>query len=87
LGCKLGIYNYGGGSGEPTSLVAVCERLQELGDDHVGIVYNFHHGHQYINDWKQSFAMIKPFVLCLNLDGMNADAKPKILELERELMS
>lgn len=79
MGCKLGLYNHGGWSGEPANLVAVCKRLHELGHDHVGIVYNFHHGHQHIDDWKQSFALMKPYILCLNLNGMNSDAKPKIL--------
>ncbi len=79
MGCKLGLYNHGGWSGEPANLVAVCKRLHELGHAHVGIIYNFHHGHQHIDDWKQSFAVMKPYILCLNLNGMNTDAKPKIL--------
>ncbi len=79
MGCKLGLYNHGGWSGEPENMVAVCKRLHELEQDHVGIVYNFHHGHGHINDWAQSFAMMKPFLLCLNLNGMNAQEQPKIL--------
>ncbi len=79
LGCKLGLYNHGGWSGEPTNLVAVCKRLRDLGQKHVGIVYNFHHGHGHISDWAESFAMMKPYLHCLNLNGMNDEAKPKIL--------
>ncbi|MEZ6061713.1 MAG: plastocyanin/azurin family copper-binding protein [Planctomycetaceae bacterium] len=79
MGCKLGLYNHGGWSGEPKNLVAVCRRLRELGHDHVGVVYNFHHGHGHISDWAESFAMMKPFLHCLNLDGMNDNEQPKIL--------
>jgi putative heme-binding domain-containing protein len=79
MGCKLGLYNHGGWSGEPANMVAVCQRLRELGQDHVGIVYNFHHGHGHIDDWANSFAAMKPFLHCLNLNGMNAKEQPKIL--------
>lgn len=79
MGCKLGLYNHGGWGGEPKNLVAVCKRLREMGYDQVGIVYNFHHGHGHMEDWAESFALVKPYLLCLNLDGMNDNAEPKIL--------
>ena len=79
MGCKLGLYNHGGWGGEPQNLVAVCKRLHELGQDQVGIVYNFHHGHGHIADWTVSFALMKPYLHCLNLNGMNELEQPKIL--------
>ncbi|WP_345685732.1 DUF6797 domain-containing protein [Novipirellula caenicola] len=79
MGCPLALYNHGGWGGEPQNLVAVCQRLHELGQTHVGIVYNFHHAHGHIDDWAASFAIMKPFLHCLNLNGMNADEQPKIL--------
>ncbi|MCA9177549.1 MAG: hypothetical protein KDB14_23850 [Planctomycetales bacterium] len=79
--CKLGIYNHGGWAGEPENMVAVCLRLREMGYDHVGIVYNFHHGHEHIGDWKRHWAAMKPLVHCLNLNGMRATPEPKILGL------
>ncbi len=82
LGCKLGLYNHGGWGGEPRNMVAVCEWLQQNADGgHVGIVYNFHHGHEHINDFAEVFALMKPYLFCLNLNGMNDGAKPKILPL------
>ena len=81
LGCKLGLYNHGGWGGEPENLVAVCKGLRALGHKHVGIVYNWHHGHGRIDDWKESLALMKPFLHCVNLNGMNDAAKPKILPL------
>jgi len=79
LNCSLGLYNHGGWGGEPKNLIAVCQRLRELGHDHVGVVYNFHHGHGHIDDWKSSFEKLQPWLICLNLNGMNQGADPKIL--------
>jgi len=79
MGCKLGLYNHGGWGGRPENLVAVCERLRGLGQTHVGIVYNFHHGHDSIENWSDQFARMQPYLHCLNLNGMNASGDPKIL--------
>ncbi|MEM7014990.1 MAG: ThuA domain-containing protein, partial [Verrucomicrobiota bacterium] len=81
IGSKLALYNHGGWSGEPENLVAVCVELRKRGYDHVGIVYNWHHAHDRIEDWKESLELMKPYLHCLNLNGMNAEAKPKILSL------
>ncbi len=82
LGCPLGLYNHGGWGGEPRNLVAVCRWLREQGGaEHVGIVYNFHHGHEHIDDFAESLALMQPYLLCLNLNGMNRNAQPKILPL------
>lgn len=82
LDCRLALYNHGGWSGEPANMVAVCRWLRENTQaDHVGIVYNLHHGHDHISDFAEVLALMKPYLLCLNLNGMNTDAKPKILPL------
>jgi hypothetical protein len=70
-GCQLGLYNHGGWGGEPTHMVAMCDALRkELQADHVGIVYNLHHGHGHIDDFAESIAAMQPYLLCLNLNGM-----------------
>lgn len=82
LGCKFGIYNHGGWSGEPENMIAICKWLHEhAGGEHVGIVYNFHHGHEHIEDFGALLDLMKPYLLCLNINGMNTDAKPKIVSL------
>lgn len=79
---KLGLYNHGGWSGEPKNMVEVCEYLRKHHQaDHVGIVYNLHHGHDHIADFEQQLALLKPYLLCLNLNGMNDNANPKILPI------
>lgn len=82
LGCKVGLYNHGGWGGEPESLVAVCRCLRELSkSEQIGIVYNLHHGHGHISDFADSLQRMLPYLLCLNLNGMNEGAQPKILAL------
>ncbi len=81
--CKLGLYNHGGWGGEPENLVAVCKALRAEGHDHVGVVYNWHHGHGRIEEWKQDLDLMLPYLHCLNLNGMNTGARPKILELSK----
>ena len=82
IGCALGLYNHGGWGGEPANLVAVCKHLKAHHNaGHVGIVYNLHHGHGHITDFEKLLKLMQPHLLCLNLNGMNDDAKPKILPL------
>ncbi|MCI0458930.1 MAG: sugar phosphate isomerase/epimerase [Gemmataceae bacterium] len=79
--CKLGLYNHGGWGGEPENLVAVCKVLREQHRaEHVGIVYNLHHGHGHIDGFGAALTRMKPYLLCLNLNGMSAKG-PKILQL------
>ena len=74
LGSKLGLYNHGGWGGEPENMVAVCDYLREHhAADHVGIVYNQHHAHSRIDDFAEILALMKPYLLCLNLNGMVTD--------------
>ena len=75
LGLKFGIYNHGGWAGEPKNLIAVCEYMRREHDaQNVGIVYNFHHGHADVEGFEEAFKLLKPYLLCLNLNGM-ADPK------------
>lgn len=75
LGCKLGLYNHGGWSGEPQNMTAICEYLKTHHNaNHVGIVYNFHHGHEHMQDFAASIQQMKSWLLCVNINGMD-DAK------------
>ena len=70
LGSQFGLYNHGGWGGEPENLMAVCESFHDRGDTHVGIVYNFHHGHSHIHQFAEALDSMAPYLLCLNLNGM-----------------
>ena len=75
MGCQLGLYNHGGWGGEPANLVAVCERLKNAHQaKHVGIIYNFHHGHGDIEGFAKAFDSMLPHLHCVNLNGMNSAA-------------
>jgi hypothetical protein len=82
LGCSFGLYNHGGWGGEPENLVAVCEYLRKNNDaKHVGIVYNQHHGHSHVARFTEALAAMKPYLLCLNLDGMAPDGDKRGMKI------
>jgi len=85
MGSKLGLYNHGGWGGVPENLIAVCRALIARGHDNVGVVYNFHHAHGRIADFAADLKLLKPHLLCLNLNGMNPRAEPKILPIGQGL--
>ena len=63
---------WGGWFGEPENQLAVIEHLKLK---NVGIVYNLHHGHGHIDDFAAALARMKPYLLCLNLNGMTRDGE------------
>ena len=84
LGSKFGLYNHGAWGGDPENMVAVLEWLRsKTNAEHVGLVYNMHHGHEHISHFKESLELMLPYLHCLNLNGMNTNADPKILALGR----
>ncbi len=72
LGCKVGLYNHGGWFGEPENQLAVLAQLQRDGAAHVGLVYNFHHGHDHLDRFAEFWPKIQRHVLAVNLNGMIA---------------
>lgn len=81
-GFPLGLYNHGGWGGEPENLVALCIHLRKKWDTtEIGIVYNLHHAHHRIETFEEDLKLMVPYLMCLNLNGMNPKAEPKILEL------
>ena len=91
LGCKVALYNHGGWFGEPENQVAIIEHLRSVGMQNVGIVYNFHHGHDHIARFPELWKLMQPHLLAVNLNGMEQGADKqgrKILNLstgDREL--
>lgn len=88
LGLKLGIYNHGGWAGQPENMIAVAKYLRENHKaEHVGLVYNFHHGHEHMENFDSLMKQMKPWLHCLNINGMDdaaavaADGNRKILDI------
>ncbi len=83
LGSPFGLYNHGGWGGEPENLVAVCAYLrQHHRASHVGIVYNLHHGHSHVDRFAQALTAMKPYLLCLNLNGMVRDGDKRDMKIQ-----
>ncbi|HEY6229451.1 MAG TPA: TIM barrel protein [Verrucomicrobiae bacterium] len=72
IGCKVGLYNHGGWFGEPENQLAIIKALKA---PNVGIVYNFHHGHDQIERFPELFAKMKPHLYCININGMLKDGE------------
>lgn len=82
LGLKFAVYNHGGWIGEPATMVKICEMMRASGLGDVGIVYNFHHAHDHFDGFADKLKLMKPYLLCVNLNGMVEAAKvdPKTKE-------
>jgi hypothetical protein len=82
--CKLALYNHGGWFGEPENQIAIIEKLRAAGIQNVGIVYNFHHGHDHIARFPELWRKVQPHLMAVNLNGMIRDGDKhgkKILNL------
>ncbi len=77
LGCKVGLYNHGGWFGRPENMVSIIETMPRLD---IGIVFNFHHAHDRINEFPELVKIMKPYLWAVNLNGMNPDG-PQILPI------
>lgn len=81
LGSKFGLYNHGGWSGEPETMIQMVQWLrQATGSEDVGIVYSFHHGHEHLDQFPEAFKAMTPYLFCVNLNGMTVGGE-KILPL------
>jgi hypothetical protein len=78
-GCKVGIYNHGGWTGEPANMVAVAKAC---GEPNVGIVYNMHHGHSHLPKLDEYLKIMRPHLYCVNLNGMDPDGEKTKKKIE-----
>lgn len=84
LGCQVALYNHGGWFGQPANQVQIIDLLKNDGVQNVGIVYNFHHGHEHIGRFAEIWKVMQPHLLTVNLNGMVRDGDKrgkKILNL------
>ena len=77
MGCTLALYNHGGWFGEPENLVRIIEAI---GSDKIKIVYNFHHGHHRIDQFREDFTLMMPYLSTVNINGMRKE-EAKIITL------
>jgi sugar phosphate isomerase/epimerase len=95
IGGRVGLYNHLGWFGEPQNQLDVARRLEELGFDNVGLVYNQHHGHAHVSRFSELLSLIRERLIAVNLNGTVPDGDltgRKILpvghgELDGELLA
>jgi hypothetical protein len=67
MGIKLALYNHGEWFGNPLNQLAI---LDHLGDSTIGMIYNFHHAHDQIDNYDTYIRAALPKLWVVNLNGM-----------------
>jgi sugar phosphate isomerase/epimerase len=76
-GGELALYNHGGWLGEPENQVKI---IKNLPDNKIGIIYNFHYGHEHIDRFPEILSIMQPYLYTVNLNGMKKEG-PMILPI------
>lgn len=71
---RVALYNHGGWFGEPENQLAIIARLAL---PNVGIVYNFHHGHDHLARFPDLWQTMLGKLWAVNLNGMVPDGAAK----------
>jgi len=77
VGCELAIYNHHGWFGNPYHQVQI---IKESNIDGLRMVYNFHHAHEYVDEFPEIAKKIKPYLSFVNLNGVKKEG-PQILPI------
>ena len=77
LGCKLALYNHGGWFGHPENQLKIIKALPK---ENIGIVFNFHHAHDNLKQYSENIKKLRPYLWCVNLNGMKTEG-PKIITI------
>ncbi len=77
LNCKIALYNHHGWFGNPYHQIEILERLNEKS---VTMVYNFHHAHEYVDEFPKIVKKMKPYLSYVNLSGVKKK-ESKILSI------
>lgn len=63
----VGLYNHGDWFGDAFNQVKMVKKVN---DPKVGIVFNFHHAHLQVEDFRSRVEAMKPYLLAVNINGM-----------------
>jgi hypothetical protein len=72
---RIALYNHGDWFGEPENEIRI---IQALPGREIGLVYNFHHGHDHIARFDALVKLMRPYLWVVNLNGMRPEG-PMIL--------
>ena len=74
-GVRVGLYKHAGWIGISDNQIAIVKYLRQQGVDNVGIVYQFIHAHDEVEETKDFSAVwkkLQPFVFAVNVTGLHA---------------
>ncbi|TMM29087.1 AP endonuclease [Polaribacter aestuariivivens] len=72
IGCKIALYNHGGWFGNPENQLKI---IKSLPNEDLGIIFNFHHAHEELENYSQNIKNIFPYLWCVNLNGMEKNGE------------
>ena len=76
-GSTIALYNHGDWFGEPENEVKI---IKASGLKKVGMVYNFHHAHERMDQFNEMLTVMLPYLTTVNLNGMKTEG-PQILSV------
>ena len=76
-GGRVALYNHGDWFGDPRNQVEI---IQALPGSDLGIIYNFHHAHNQLEEYPDMVNSMLPYLWTVNLNGMKKEG-PKIMTL------
>lgn len=82
IGCKIALYNHGGWYGKPENQLRIIDSLPGF---EIGVVYNFHHAHDSLENYSKNIKLLFPYLWCVNLNGMKQEG-PKIITIGKGLL-
>ncbi|MFC0603050.1 sugar phosphate isomerase/epimerase family protein [Winogradskyella pulchriflava] len=77
IGCNIALYNHHGWFGNPYNQIEIIETME---DNSLKIVYNFHHAHDYLDEFPEIAKKMTPYLTHVNLNGVKKDG-PQILTI------
>ena len=77
IGCKIALYNHGGWFGKPDNQLRIIKALPQKD---LGVVFNFHHAHDNLENYSKNITQLFPYLWCVNLNGMKSEG-PKIISI------
>ena len=77
LGCKIALYNHGGWFGNAENQLKI---INALPNNDLGVIFNFHHAHDAIDNYYTNIRALLPYLWCVNLNGMKKEG-PKIITI------
>ncbi|WPR71971.1 hypothetical protein SLW70_02235 [Flavobacterium sp. NG2] len=77
VNCKIALYNHGGWFGKPENQIKIIKALPK---NELGIIFNFHHAHDDLENYSKNITELFPYLWCVNLNGMRKEG-PKIITI------